>query len=196
MGNSKSSVRTYLSEKDLVFLEANTKFNRDKIIEWHMAFLTDCPNGRLDKKQFAKLFQQLEPSETKVDKYAECVFKTFDTDHSGYIEFTEFLMAFNVRSKGKLEERLAWTFNVYDIDSNGMIDKKELKKMFTMLFTMLNVNKKDEKYNVNTRAEEVIKKYDSSGDKKLSLDEFVQGVKSDEPLRILLLDHQIVDDST
>ena len=76
MGNSKSHVKTYLSEKDLMFLEANTRFNREKIIEWHMAFLSDCPNGRLDKKQFVRLFQQLEPTETKVDKYAECVFKS------------------------------------------------------------------------------------------------------------------------
>ena len=119
------------------------------------------------------------------------LFSAFDSDHSGYIEFTEFLMAFNVRSKGRLEERLAWTFNIYDTDSNGQIDRKELKKMFDMLFTMLNVNKKDEKYNVDKRVEEVLKKYDSSGDKKLSQDEFVNGIKNDEPLRKLLLDHQI-----
>jgi Ca2+-binding EF-hand superfamily protein len=100
-------------------------------------------------------------------------------------------LAFNVRSKGKLEERLAWTFNIYDTDSNGQIDKKELRKMFDMLFTMLNVNKKDERYNVDKRVEEVLKKYDSSGDKKLSQDEFVNGIKNDEPLRKLLLDHQI-----
>jgi Ca2+-binding EF-hand superfamily protein len=96
-----------------------------------------------------------------------------------------------VRSKGALEERLIWTFNIYDIDANGQIDKKELKKMFEMLFTMLNVNKKDEKYNVDKRVEEVIKKYDSSGDKKLSQEEFVNGIKNDEPLRKLLLDHQL-----
>jgi hypothetical protein len=80
MGNAKSvGNKTYLSEKDLMFLEANTRFNREKIIEWHMAFLSDCPNGRLDKKQFVRLFQQLEPSETKVDKYAECVFRSENT---------------------------------------------------------------------------------------------------------------------
>jgi hypothetical protein len=45
MGNKKSTPRTYLSEKDLQFLEANTKFSREKIIEWHAAFLHDCPEG-------------------------------------------------------------------------------------------------------------------------------------------------------
>ena len=93
--------------------------------------------------------------------------------------------------KGDLEDRLTWTFNVYDIDRNGQIDKKELKKMFEMLFTMLNVDKKDDRYNIDKRVEEVIKKFDSSGDKKLSQEEFVQGIKNDEPLRKLLLEHRI-----
>lgn len=77
-----------MSEKELVFLENNTKFNRDKILAWHGAFLTDCPTGKLDKKKFVKLYQELEPTETKVDRYAEYVFKAFDLDNSGYIDFT------------------------------------------------------------------------------------------------------------
>ena len=46
MGNKKSTPRTYLSEKDLLFLEANTRFNREKILEWHAAFLQDCTDGK------------------------------------------------------------------------------------------------------------------------------------------------------
>jgi neuronal calcium sensor 1 len=57
MGNKKSTPRNYLSENDLLFLEANTKFDRQKIIEWHGAFIADCPSGRLDKKQFIKLYK-------------------------------------------------------------------------------------------------------------------------------------------
>ncbi len=80
---------------------------------------------------------------------------------------------------------------MYDIDHNGQIDKKELKKMFEMLYVMLDVDKKDEKYNIDKRVDEIIKKYDISGDKKISQDEFVQGIKNDEPLKKLLLDHCI-----
>lgn len=45
MGNKIIGDRTYLSETDLTFLEANTKFNREKIIQWHSAFIADCPSG-------------------------------------------------------------------------------------------------------------------------------------------------------
>ena len=54
----------------------------------------------------------MEPADRKVEKYCDFVFYAFDTDNSGTIEFTEFLIAFNIRSKGSLEERLNWTFNV------------------------------------------------------------------------------------
>lgn len=100
-------------------------------------------------------------------------------------------MAFNIKSKGSIEQRLQWTFNLYDLDNNGQIDKKELKKMFEMLFNMLNVDTSDERYNVDKRVEDVLSKFDSSGDKKLNIDEFVHGVKSDEPLKRLLLEHQL-----
>ena len=68
--------------------------------------------GKLDKAEFIKLFKQLEPADRKVEKYCDFVFYAFDTDNSGTIEFTEFLIAFNIRSKGSLEDRLNWTFNV------------------------------------------------------------------------------------
>jgi hypothetical protein len=56
---------------------------------------------------------------------------------------------------------------------------------------MLNVNKKDEKYNVDHRVDEILKKIDTSGDKALNREEFVQGIKNDEPLKKLLLDHEL-----
>jgi Ca2+-binding EF-hand superfamily protein len=101
------------------------------------------------------------------------------------------LLAFNIRSKGKLEERLTWTFNIYDTNNDNMIDMKELKKMFDILFTMLNVDRHNDKYSVEKYVSDVITKFDLSGDKQLSLEEFVQGVKNDEPLKKLILDHQL-----
>ena len=45
MGNKMISDNT-LSENDIEFLEANTKFSRQKIMQWHLAFLNDCPSGK------------------------------------------------------------------------------------------------------------------------------------------------------
>jgi hypothetical protein len=46
MGNKLVS-DVYLTENDIEFLEANTKFTREKIVQWHLAFLKDCPSGKI-----------------------------------------------------------------------------------------------------------------------------------------------------
>ncbi len=63
--------------------------------------------------------------------------------------------------------------------------------MFTVLFTMLNVDLKDPRYNIDTRAEMILSKLDTSGDRALSREEFIIGCMNDEPLRKLLLDHYL-----
>jgi hypothetical protein len=64
--------------------------------------------------------------------------------------------------------------------------------MFELLFTVLNVNKKDEKYNIEKRVNDILKRFDLNGNKKLSREEFITGLKQDECLRKLLLDHELI----
>lgn len=56
---------------------------------------------------------------------------------------------------------------------------------------MLNVNKKDERWNIDTRVNNILNQLDTSGDKALSREEFIQGIKNDDTLRKLLLEHEL-----
>ena len=38
------------------------------------------------------------------------IFRTFDTDKNGYIDFKEFLLAIDITSAGTAEEKLKWAF--------------------------------------------------------------------------------------
>ena len=66
------------SEEEMVLLEKSTHLERDQIISYYRDFMQDCPNGKLTKSIFNKMFSTFQPALKKVDKgdkYSEYVFK-------------------------------------------------------------------------------------------------------------------------
>ncbi|CAF1239329.1 unnamed protein product, partial [Didymodactylos carnosus] len=49
----------------------------------------------------------------------------------------EFLMAINITAKGNPEKKLKWAFKMYDIDSNGSIDRQEMLKIIESIYDLL-----------------------------------------------------------
>lgn len=45
----------------------------------------------------------------------------------GHIDFLEYVAAVHLVLRGKLEDKLRWSFKVYDRDGNGCLDRQEVK---------------------------------------------------------------------
>lgn len=45
------------------------------------------------------------------------------------MDFIEYVAAINLVLRGKLEDKLRWSFKVFDSDSNGYLDRDELQKI-------------------------------------------------------------------
>ena len=104
-----------LKKADLLFLKENTTFDEETISEWYTEFLVrnsdflriiqnflissgirvliwvfwlqrDCQNGKLSPKKFMEVYQVICPG-GEAEAFAQHVFRTFDKDKNGFIDF-------------------------------------------------------------------------------------------------------------
>lgn len=89
--------RSKLSKQDMNFLTENTEFTKQQIKNWYSGFIVDCPSGELSKAKFIEVYQQLFP-QGNAQKFCSHIFRTFDTDNSGKIDF-KFVFDYYLRIK-------------------------------------------------------------------------------------------------
>ncbi|CAB0004175.1 unnamed protein product [Nesidiocoris tenuis] len=75
-----------LSKEDMDFLKTHTRYDEATIKEWYKGFKQDCPNGRLTPAKFVDMYKMFFPS-GNAEEFCDHVFRTFDMDKNGYIDF-------------------------------------------------------------------------------------------------------------
>ena len=58
---------------------------------------------------------------------ANAVFKVFDVDNSGTMDFLEYMQAKNAVSLNSIEDKLEWIFCLFDSDGGGSVDMNEIE---------------------------------------------------------------------
>lgn len=90
----------------------------------------------MTKAEFQEIYRGFFPHGDP-SSFAEYVFRVFDTDHNGSIEFKEFICALSVTSRGKMEDKLEWAFQLYDIDGDGKISYEEMLQIVEAIYKMV-----------------------------------------------------------
>ena len=180
--------RDRLLKEDLDFLKTNTHYSEDTINEWYKGFKKDCPNGQLSPDSFMKIYSQcFEKGNLK--EFCNHVFRTFDSDRNGFIDFKEFLLAMDVTSSGTPEEKLHLFFSLFDVDGNGYIDLEEMKNLIKCLNNMVDKsvsNKVMPKVTPEDLAKDIFEKMDMNSDGRVTKDEFTRACLVDQRLIKLL----------
>lgn len=102
------------------------------------------------------------------DKEVDAMFDAVDTDQSGYIEYTEFVVASANEKAMMTTERLTLAFKMFDKDGSGMITPSEIRTVLAASGSKI----------PNQIIEAVIKQVDLNGDGQISLEEFTGLMKN------------------
>ncbi|XP_056156564.1 guanylyl cyclase-activating protein 1 [Lampris incognitus] len=146
--------------------------------QWYRKFMTECPSGLLTFYEFKRFFGLKNLSETS-NAYVMAMFKTFDMNNDGYIDFMEYVAALSLVLKGGVQQKLRWYFKLYDVDRSGCIDREEL---LLIIKSIRAITGADHDMSAEDFTNMVFDKIDVNGDGELSYEEFVEGIQNDEML--------------
>ncbi|KAM4652552.1 visinin-like [Discoglossus pictus] len=189
MGNSKSGA---LSKEILDDLKMNTKYTEDELCKWYESFKKQCPDGKISRTDFEKIYANFFPN-SDPKTYARHVFRSFDTNDDGTLDFREYIIALHLTSSGKTSLKLEWAFSLFDVDRNGEVSKVEVLEIITAIFKMIpeseQKNLPDDENSPQKRADKLWAYFKKKDHDKIAEGEFIQGVMmNDDIMRLIQYD--------
>jgi Ca2+-binding EF-hand superfamily protein len=84
--------------------------------------------GTLELQAFKEIMLEQFPNLKEDESVVEKLFKTYDQDNSGCIEFKEFVLGASKMVRGSLKDKIETLFQIFDADGSGSVTIKELTR--------------------------------------------------------------------
>merc|ERR1711936_737641 len=184
MGSSNG--KPVLRKEDISALAKSSGLDEDQVKQAFESFIAEHPDGHMKPKDFREMMQKALPKKDagKMEKH---VFRIYDTNNDGYIDFTEFMLIFFIMSDGSPEEVLKSIFRMFDVNSDGTITMKEMTKLIKDMYGLL----KTEDPNIAAKdlvAKSAFAEMDKDQDGKVTAAEFISAcMGQDEFSKMLAL---------
>lgn len=119
------------------------------------------------------------------NKMTKHVFRIYDENDDGYVDFPEFMVVYTIMSDGTPEEVLTKIFRVFDVNSDGTITQKELKRLIKDMYGLL-VTDGAEKKTKDMITSGAFKEMDKDEDGKVSMQEWIDACLGQEEFSKML----------
>ena len=172
----KQSQRAKGTKEDMFkALVGKLSLSKEEISQNYDQFMKTCPDGEMTKTQFLA---------DQGGSLAESLFRVFDEDGSGSMDFTEYMLANNCTSLAQPQEKLSWIFNVFDEDGGGSIDIDEVIKLVIGLANMGGVEAEREV--LLACVQDILEAIDVDRDGDITREEFVNNAMKSSFIRNML----------
>lgn len=162
-----------LSDEDLDFIANNTAASRDQVDEHYENFLGKHPAGKITKTDFRNMMQSCFP-DRDLSKIESHIFRMYDKNGDGHIDFREFMIVLYIMSNGTPEENLKQIFRIFDINNDGTLEPKELDKLVKDLFQMFTKKDNPDMASHEDLANKAFQEMDANSDGRVTQEEFVK----------------------
>eukprot|EP00002_Diphylleia_rotans_P007636 TRINITY_DN17296_c0_g1_i1.p1 TRINITY_DN17296_c0_g1~~TRINITY_DN17296_c0_g1_i1.p1 ORF type:complete len:185 (+),score=53.75 TRINITY_DN17296_c0_g1_i1:68-622(+) len=176
MGNQQATV----SKPDIDRLSASSHFDRKELNKLYKHFKSEVKTGEYTKEHFMSAMESIGVTD---GFFKDLVFKTLDENQSGTIGFDEFIMFLSTVTRGNLDEKLEFAFNLYDLDGSGTISKEELLQIVRSLYSVATATGKPvPQVSAEDFTETILKELDENGDGLVTLKEYKNGMTKNPDL--------------
>ena len=163
MQNFRSKQKLKKATLNFISSQLTTDSEREEMTTLFKSLDTD-QNGTLSREELKEGYTQLfGNSIERIDEEIDRIMAEVDINHSGEIDYTEFISASINRQQLLSKERLETAFKTFDLDQSGAIDADELKAVLG----------KYHRYE-DSFWQELIKECDLNGDGVIDLSEFTK----------------------
>ncbi|CAG7817619.1 unnamed protein product [Allacma fusca] len=168
------------------YMTKKLHFNIQEIHNLHKMFnvITDVPprQGYMNRSLFTDFCRT--SFDITDDIMLDQMFHYFDADGEGFISFSEWVQILSIFLRGTFEEQIKYCFNIYDLDFNGTVERKEI--MTLVLDCLTDTVAGQDEFEIHEHVREIVemlmKKLDMSRTGTIRAHDFHQAVTRDSSL--------------
>ena len=178
----KTKLKNSEDQQQIRIVQKKTGLGEEEVKHQYEVFMKTCPSGVMTKKKFTELSREALGADAEF--LADSLFRVFDEDKSGTMEFIEYMLAINATNLDSPEAKLKWMFSIFDKDGGGTISGDEIEDLLRGLFEMSGqeFTEKD----LKTASKDIMAAIDSDGDGEVTRQEFLKNASKSEFIASML----------